>query len=95
LAPIAPASSGDGKNETTWPDDSAESSFLADARARGEPVVAKIAAEESAEETDSGALPTLNELVERIPAEVRDALDDLFRARFVNVKRIPKKALKT
>ena len=57
-------------------------------------VVAK-ANVETVEETDAKPLPPLSELVERIPAEVREALDDLFRARFVAVKRVPKRALKS
>jgi hypothetical protein len=30
-------------------------------------------------------------LVARLPAEVRETLDELFRARFVAVKKLPKK----
>ncbi|WP_146180157.1 hypothetical protein [Opitutus sp. ER46] len=74
-------------------DDAAESEFLAEARARGEPVSSPAAATEPVEEVDSKALPKLDELVARIPPNVRDVLEDLFRARFVSVKRIPKKAL--
>ena len=33
-------------------------------------------------------LPPLEELVERVPAEVRAALDDLFRAKFIAVRRL-------
>jgi len=32
--------------------------------------------------------------VKRIPAPTRELLEELFRARFVTVKRIPKSALK-
>lgn len=39
-------------------------------------------------------LPSLDELVQRIPAAAREALDELFRARFVGVKRIEKSVLK-
>lgn len=74
-------------------DDAAEAAFLADVRARGEVVVAKSVAE--VEETNPKALPPLADLVNRIPTEVRDVLEELFRARFVTVKRFPKKALKT
>lgn len=74
-------------------DETAEASFLADARERGE-VVRPRAAEET-EEAAPAALPSLDSLVQRIPPEVRDALEDLFRARFVSVKRVPKKALKS
>lgn len=74
-------------------DEAAESAFLAEARDRGE-VVRAPAATEPVEENDKKPLPKLDELVGKIPADVRDALEDLFRARFVSVKRIPKKALK-
>lgn len=79
---------------TSWPDEAAESAMVSELRARGEAVVPSPPAAESVEETDSRPLPPLNELVQKIPAEVRDALEDLFRARFVTVKRVPKKALK-
>ncbi len=39
-------------------------------------------------------LPAIEDLVQRIPAETREALDELFRARFVRVQRVPGKALK-
>jgi len=98
VAPLAASAASAAADETggaTWPDESAEAAFLADARERGEPVVATKTADEVPEENDSKALPPLHELVERIPAEVRETLEELFRARFVNVKRMPKKALKT
>jgi hypothetical protein len=38
-------------------------------------------------------LPPLDELVQRIPSEVRELMDELFRAKFVRVQRVPKKAL--
>lgn len=53
------------------------------------------AKEAVADDNDTQPLPPLNELVARIPVEVRDALEDLFRARFVTVKRVPKRAFKT
>ncbi len=34
-------------------------------------------------------LPPVEELVERIPQPVRDALEELFRARFTSVRRLP------
>jgi hypothetical protein len=70
----------------------AESAFRAEARSRGE-VVVPVRAQEP-ETTDSGPLPPLEELVKRIPPEVREVLDELFRAKFVTVKRVPAKALK-
>jgi hypothetical protein len=75
-------------------DEAAESAFLAEAKERGEVVVPKPPSE--AEETHAKTpLPALDDLVSRIPADVREVLEDLFRARFVTVKRFPKKALKT
>lgn len=79
----------------SWPDESIESAFLAEARERGETAVVKPPETDVADESDTKALPPLNELVERIPPGVREVLDDLFRARFVAVRRVPKRALKS
>ena len=80
---------------TSWPDEAAESWFLAEARDRGEVVAPPKPKEEVADDAETKPLPPLDDLVQRIPAEVRDTLEDLFRARFVAVKRVPKRALKT
>ena len=77
-----------------WPDEVSESAFLADAQERGE-VVPKARPTDVPETTDEPqALPALETLVERIPANVRDTLEELFRAKFVKVQRVPKRALK-
>ena len=94
VAAVAATPADEESGNANWPDESAESAFLSEARERGEPVIPAKAREEIADETDAKALPSLDELVQRIPAEVREALDDLFRARFTTVKRIPRKALK-
>ena len=39
-------------------------------------------------------LPPMEDLIKRIPAPAREAMEELFRARFVTVKRLPKTALK-
>jgi hypothetical protein len=44
---------------------------------------------------ETGDLPPMEDLVKRIPAPAREALEELFRARFVTVKRIPQSALKS
>jgi len=77
----------------SWPDEAAESSFLAEARGRGETVVA-VKPQENPDDSDPQSMPALDELVQRIPAEVRATLDDLFRAKFTKVRRIPRNALK-
>ena len=41
------------------------------------------------------ALPELDTLVARLPAELRETLDELFRARFVSVKKLPKKVFQS
>ncbi len=43
---------------------------------------------------EKGDLPPLDDLVNRIPAPARAALEEYFRPRFVTVKRIPQSALK-
>lgn len=75
-------------------DDMAESAFRAEARDRGE-VVVPVPKTESEESVDTKPLPPLDKMVERIPAEVRDVLEELFRAKFVAVRRVPAKALKS
>lgn len=84
-----------GAEAAPWPDESAEAAFLSDAKERGEVVVARKAEEEGAEETVAKALPSLEAMVARIPAPVLETLEDLFRAKFVAVKKVPKKALKS
>jgi hypothetical protein len=50
---------------------------------------------ESAEpEQPEAPLPPMEDLVKRIPAPARELIEELFRARFVTVKRVPQEALK-
>ena len=39
-------------------------------------------------------LPPLEDLVARVPAPTRALMDELFRAKFVTVRRVPRSALK-
>lgn len=41
------------------------------------------------------ALPPMDDLIQRIPAAAREAIDQLFRAKFITVKRLPASAFKT
>lgn len=85
-----------GEPDPAWPDESAEAQFLAEARERGEPLPAAAtpAAEPEAPEPDpAGPAPELDALVARLPPAVRETLDELFRARFVRVTRLPRKTL--
>ena len=53
-----------------------------------------IAAPDAPEPEEPRAVPSLDELVKQIPAGARELLDDLFRAKFATVQRIPAAALK-
>ena len=77
-----------------WPDESAEAAFIAGQNEQGVPVPVSAAAEAREEADPQAPLPSLDELVKRIPPEARELLDELFRAKFVAVKRVPKQALK-
>jgi hypothetical protein len=46
-------------------------------------------------EVVNAPLPSLDELVKRIPVDVRETLDDLFRVKFTGVKRTPLSSLKS
>ena len=46
-------------------------------------------------EVANAPLPSLDDLVKRIPADVRETLEDLFRVKFVAVKRIAPSSLKS
>jgi len=89
-----PAVSGPEDAAFEGVDEMAESAFRAEARDRGEVVVA-VPKAESEEPIDTKPLPPLDKMVQRIPAEVRDVLEELFRAKFVAVRRVPAKALKS
>ena len=78
----------------SWPDETVESAFRAEALDRGEAVTLARVPVEANEETGTTPLPALDELVKRIPPHVRETLDDLFRARFVTVRRVPERVLK-
>ncbi len=90
----APAVQAAAAGENSWPSEADESAFLAEQRGQGAaaPPPAAAAAENG---IDAQPLPSLEELVQRIPAETRAALDDLFRAKFTGVRRVPKTALKS
>jgi hypothetical protein len=87
---------GASESVNVWNDEAAESAFRAEARERGESVSAPARSrEDSGEGDDTKNLPPLDDLVQRIPSEVRETLDDLFRVKFTTVRRVPKNALKS
>ncbi len=89
----APAFSAD--DGPAWPDDAAEAAFLAENTRAGDAERAASREADTDDADDAGAsLPTLETLMARIPRETREVLDELFRARFVAVRKIPRKVLK-
>lgn len=77
-----------------WPDESAESAFFAEQREQGAPLPVASAAEVAEEIDAKTPLPALDELVKRISPEARAVMDELFRAKFTTVRRVPRQALK-
>jgi hypothetical protein len=75
------------------PSSEEEAAFLAQEREMGIVTPALMHTESPPEE--KGELPPMEDLVKRIPAPAREVLEELFRARFVTVKRIPQSALKS
>ena len=85
VVPVADAPVGPSPEE--------EAAFLSEERMTA-PVMSTTLTAAVEHEDVSGSLPPLAELVARIPAPARELLDELFRSRFVSVKRVPKSALK-
>jgi hypothetical protein len=74
------------------PSSEEEAAFLAQEREMG--IVTPALMHEEMPPEEKGDLPPMEDLVKRIPAPAREALEELFRARFVTVKRVPQSALK-
>ncbi|MCR6657447.1 MAG: hypothetical protein NVV63_16910 [Opitutus sp.] len=90
-----PEQTATAEDINVWPTQEEEDAFLAESAGRGE-AVRPVAAEVVEEVEDkSKPLPKLDEMVSQIPENVRDTLEELFRAKFVTVRRVPKKLLKT
>ncbi len=98
VAAVIPSSNaGEGSfdaDNPRWPDEGEERSFISEQHATGAPVAptSPKAAEEN--ELDRQPLPQLEDLIARIPGNVRDVLEDLFRAKFNAVRRAQVSALK-
>jgi hypothetical protein len=73
------------------PSSEEEAAFLAQERESGAATIPEVPAESPEQK---GNLPPMEDLVKRIPAPTRELMEELFRARFVTVKRVPKSALK-
>lgn len=69
-----------------WPGAADEAAFLAQGREAGEAAEAPESAPPAPER-----LPSLEEMIARVPKQVRELMDDLFRARFTSVRRVSDK----
>ncbi len=77
-----------------WPDEAMEAAMSAEVAERdGPPKKPTKKQRERAETLDGGPLPPLDEMIKKIPADLQEKMDDLFRAKFQTVKRVPKSAL--
>ena len=70
-----------------WPSPAEEAAFL------GGPPAAVLPTPLPAVPVPARATPPLEELIQRLPAELRGTLEELFRARYTAVRRIPPEAL--
>lgn len=76
-----------------FPDEDTEMAMRSELRSRGEVAVAA-PARNTEEAVDGAPLPPLDSLVSRLKPEVREVLDELFRARFTSVRRVSPQSLK-
>ncbi len=80
-----------------WPTE-ASAAISAEVAERGETLNSKTARELAEAAAEAAAekknLPSLGELVDRIPSDVRDTVEDLFRVKWTQVVRVPRKTFK-
>jgi hypothetical protein len=74
------------------PSSEEEAAFLAQEREMG--IVTPALTHTESPPVEEGSLPPMEDLVKRIPMPARDLMEELFRAKFITVKRIPQSALK-
>jgi len=92
--PLSEGGSTTSEGEGSWTiSESAEASAQADARERGEDQVIVKALVKVEEETVKKTLPPLDQLTPKIPEPVKEALEELFRARWSRVMRVKKRDL--
>jgi hypothetical protein len=81
-----------------WPDEVAESGMRVEIAGRRETLNSKAAREAAEAAAEAAAekknLPPLDDLINQIPCDVRDTLEDLLRVKFMKVARSPKNSLK-
>jgi hypothetical protein len=77
------------------PVDGEEATFLGEQSAMDPALSVQPSALSAESDPDSARpLPPMEDLVKRIPMPARDLMEELFRAKFITVKRMPPSALK-
>ncbi len=71
-----------------------ETAFLAEQGTTSPPKPMPVVATAQDSATDA-PIPPMDELIHRIPPAARELIDQLFRAKFITVKRMPVSAFKT
>jgi hypothetical protein len=93
-APAAFNASAVVEDDSGPPLDALEAQMRTEIASREGPQAAPVRVKTAAEPEDAlTTLPELEELLSRIPPEVRDTVDELFRVRFQTVRQVPGKAL--
>jgi hypothetical protein len=81
------------ESTNVWPDEAAEAAFLSETRGTSQSVISRREAPDR-DDAPTAPLPKLDELINRIPAESRELLEELFRAKFTTVRRVKQSDLK-
>lgn len=90
-----PESSADDENESPeWPDAAVEEAMRAELASREESLPKARSRANQDDTLEGGPLPKLDDMIAQIPNRVIDTLDELFRAKFESVRRVPAAVLK-
>ncbi len=87
-----PAADDREEDRPDWPPPEVEAAMSAEAADRdggNRAAPTSRRAREAAETLDGGPLPSLDQMVAMVPPELREQLDELFRAKFTAVRRVP------
>lgn len=91
----APEPERNDEHMAPWPDEAMEAAMSAEVAERDGPARQPTKKErEEAETLDGPPLPELDALIARVPAELQEAMEELFRAKWQNVRRVPSATLK-
>lgn len=78
-----------------WPNAAAEEAMRAELAGRDGSEPARKSRTQSADTLEGEPLPALDDVVAQIPDAVKKVLDELFRAQFESIRRVPAAVLKT